>query len=107
MRCVSIVIADPHPLILGGLTSLLRAENGFNVIASCSDGMMCIQAIRDLSPDMALLDMFMPGLTGFEILAAIRLERLRTQVVFLTESVDDRELARAAGGGAYAVVTKK
>src|SRR6266516_5326232 len=107
MRCVKNVIAESHPLILYGLTSLLRAEDHFNVVASCCDGVKCIQAIREWSPDITLLDMCLPGLTGFDILAAVRLDCLCTRVVFLTASVKDRELVRAAGGGAYAVVTKE
>jgi two-component system nitrate/nitrite response regulator NarL len=107
MRRVNIVVAESHPLILYGLTSLLSAENDFNVVASCCDGVKCIQAIRDWSPDIALLDMCMPGLTGFDVLAAVRLERLCPRVVFLTASVKDRELVRAAGGGACAVISKE
>jgi two-component system nitrate/nitrite response regulator NarL len=107
MRRVNIVIADPHPLILRGLTSLLSAEKDFNVRASCSDGTKCIQAIRDLSPEIALLDMFMPGRTGFEILAAVRSQQLCTRVVFLTASVEDRELVAAAAEGADGVIAKK
>src|SRR6266516_4758903 len=76
MRCVKIVIAESHPLILYGLTSLLRAEDHFNVVASCCDGVKCIQAIREWSPDITLLDMCLPGLTSFDILAAVRLDCL-------------------------------
>src|SRR6267143_5427273 len=69
MRCTSVVIADNHPVVLQGLTSVLGAESGFKVVASCSDGTNCIQAIRSLVPDIALIDISMPGLTGLEILA--------------------------------------
>ena len=66
MRCVRVVIADRHPVVLCGLMSLLGAENDFDVVASCYDGRKCIQAIREFSPDIALLDIFMPGLSGLE-----------------------------------------
>jgi two-component system nitrate/nitrite response regulator NarL len=69
MSCVSIVIADRHPVVLCGLKSILRAENGFIVVASCCDGAKAVQAIRDLAPNIALLDIFMPDPTGFDILA--------------------------------------
>jgi two-component system nitrate/nitrite response regulator NarL len=45
MRCTSVVIADRHPVVLQGLTNVLRAESGFKVVACCSDGTDC-----DLSP---------------------------------------------------------
>lgn len=107
MRCVKIVIADRHPVVVHGLMSLLGAENDFKVVASCHDGRKCIQAIRDLSPDIALLDIFMPGLTGLDILAAATSEHLSTRIVFLTASAEDRELIIAAARGAYGVVLKE
>ncbi len=107
MRCVKVVIADRHPVMLYGLMSLLRAENDFKVVASCYDGKKCIQAIRDMSPDIALLDIFMPGLTGLDILAAATSEHLPTRIVFLTASAEDRDLIIAAARGAYGVVLKE
>lgn len=107
MRRVRVVIADRHPVVLYGLASLLSAENGFKVVASCSDGKECAQAIRDLSPEIALLDIFMPGLTGLDILATVTSEHLSTRVVFLTASAEDRDLIIAAARGAYGVILKE
>lgn len=107
MRCVRVVIADRHPVVLYGLASLLSAENDFKVVAGCYDGKKCAQAIRDLSPDIALLDIFMPGLTGLDILATVTSEHLATRVVFLTASAEDRDLIIAAARGAYGVVLKE
>jgi DNA-binding NarL/FixJ family response regulator len=64
MRCASVVIADRHPVVLQGLTKVLEAESGFKVVACCSDGTNCIEAIRSLVPDIAILDISMPALTG-------------------------------------------
>ncbi len=105
MPCVSIVIADHQPVVLCGLKSIICAEKGFNVVASYSDGTECLQAIRDLSPDIALVGMFMPSVTGLEILAAATSERLCTRVVLLTAYVRDRELVAAAAWGAYGVIS--
>ena len=77
----------------------------FRSVASYCDGAECMQAIRDLSPDIALIDMFLPGVTGLGILAAATSECLRTRVVLLTASVGDYELVSAAAWGAYGVVT--
>jgi DNA-binding NarL/FixJ family response regulator len=107
MRCVKVVIADRHPVVVHGLMSLLGAENDFKVVASCYDGKKCLQAIRDLSPDIALLDILMSGLTGLDILAAATSEHLPTRVVFLTASAEDRDLIIAAARGAYGVVLKE
>jgi DNA-binding NarL/FixJ family response regulator len=106
MRCTSVVIADRHPVVLQGLTNVLRAESGFEVVASCIDGTNCIEAIRSLVPDIAILDISLPGLTGLEILDIVNSECLSTRLVFFTASVEDRELVISAAAGAYGVILK-
>jgi DNA-binding NarL/FixJ family response regulator len=106
MRCTSVVIADSHPVILQGLTSVLGARSGFKVVACCSDGPKCVEAIRSLTPDIAILDASMPGLTGLEILAIVNSENLATKLVFFTASDDDRELVTSATAGVYGVIPK-
>jgi two-component system, NarL family, nitrate/nitrite response regulator NarL len=106
MRCNSVVIADRHPVVLQGLTNMLGAESNFRVVASCSDGTECIEAIRRLLPDIAILDISLPGLTGLEILAIANSESLPTRLVFFTASIADRELVMSAAAGAYGVIPK-
>jgi DNA-binding NarL/FixJ family response regulator len=83
IRRVSVVIAARNP-VLFGLTAIVSAEGDFNVVASCRDGASCVEAIRDLSPNLALLDVSLPGPSGLQVLAAIKSEDLCTQVVFLS-----------------------
>jgi two-component system nitrate/nitrite response regulator NarL len=85
---VSIVLAA-RTRVLSGLTTLFSAEGDFNVVASCRDGASCIEAIRELSPNLAVLDVSLSGQSGLQVLAAIRSERLRTQVVFLSSGDSD------------------
>ena len=106
MRCISVVIADSHPVVLRGLASVLGARSGFKIVACCSDGPSCIEAIRSLVPDIAILDIAMPGLTGLEILAIANSESLPTRLVFFTASVEDRELVLSAAANAYGVLPK-
>ena len=106
MRCISVVIADHHPVVLQGLTNILGAASGFKVVACCSDGTDCIEAIRSLVPDIAILDISLPGLTGLEILTIANSESLPTRMVFFTASVEDRELIVSAAAGAYGVILK-
>lgn len=106
MRCITVVIADKHPVLLRGLASVLDARSGFKVVASCNDGPNCIEAIRSLMPDIAILDISMPGLTGLEILAIANSEGLSTRLVFFTASVDDRERVMSAAAGVYGVIPK-
>jgi len=96
---VSIVIAADYPVVLCGLNTILRAENDFTVVASCCDVASCIEAIRDLSPNLALLDVSLPGQSGPQILAAIKSENLYTRVVFLSASSEASE-----GDGGQSIV---
>ena len=106
MRCTTVVIADRHPVVLQGLRNVLGAQYDFKVIACCTDGTSCIEAIRSLVPDIAILDVSMPDLTGLEILAIANSENLSTRLVFFTASSADRELIIAAAAGAYGVILK-
>ena len=106
MHCISLVIADRHPVVLQGLTSVFGAQSDLKVVACCRDGPSCIKAIRRLVPDIAILDVSMPGLTGLEILTTANSERLSTRLVFFTASVQDCELVMSAAAGAYGVILK-
>jgi len=106
MRCITVVIADSHPVVLRGLTSVLDARSGFKVVACCRDGLNCIEAIRSLMPDIAILDISLPGLTGLEILSIANSESLSSRLVFFTASVEDCGLAMSAAAGAYGVIPK-
>src|SRR5258705_5021031 len=106
MRYTSVVIADRHPVVLQGLMKVLGAEGGFEIVASCGDGTSCIDAIRNLGPEIAILDISLPGLTGLEILAIAISESLSTRLVFFTASIEDRELVMSAAAGAYGIIPK-
>ena len=106
MRRTRLVIADRYPVVLQGLTSLFAAQYDFKIVASCSDGTSCIEAMRNLAPDVANLDVSMPNLTGLEILAIANAENLSTRLVFFTASVEHRELVAATAAGACSVIPK-
>ncbi|MEH2512193.1 two-component system nitrate/nitrite response regulator NarL [Nitrobacteraceae bacterium AZCC 1564] len=105
MRCVSVVSADRHPVVLLGLTNVLDAESGFKIVASCRDGRSCINAIRRLTPDIAIFDIQIPD--GLEILSFANSENLRTRLVLFTASIDDREVEIAAAAGAHGIIMKE
>jgi two-component system, NarL family, nitrate/nitrite response regulator NarL len=106
MRCTSVVIADRYPLVLLGLSAVLAAHRDFNVVASCSDGTSCIEALRNLAPNIAILDVSMPGVTGLEILSIVNSENLSTRLIFLTASDEDSELVMSAAADGYSVIPK-
>jgi two-component system nitrate/nitrite response regulator NarL len=106
MRCINVLIADRCPVVVEGLRKVLRAQHNFKIVACCSDGISCVEAIRCLRPDIAILDISMPGLTGLEILGIVNSEGFSTRVVFFSASVEDSELVNSAAAGAYGVILK-
>lgn len=107
MHTVDIVVADDHPIVLAGLVTLLKEDKTFRVVASCSDGAKAIHAIQTLKPDIALLDMNMPGLNGLQVLNAIIAENLPSRVIFLAAAPSDDEIVAATAGGAYGIILKE
>ena len=63
-RRIRVVIGDRDPFIVRGLESILASETGFEVVATCLDGIECMKSIRDLSPDSALLCTSLPSMSG-------------------------------------------
>ncbi|MBR0688302.1 response regulator transcription factor [Bradyrhizobium manausense] len=61
MNCIKIVIADRHPVVLKGLSSVLGVEDDFEIVASCNDAASCAQAIETHAPNIAILGSLMPG----------------------------------------------
>jgi DNA-binding NarL/FixJ family response regulator len=59
-RCIRLVIADRQPIVLQGLKSVFVAQRDFEIVGSCSTGTSCLEAIRNLSPDVALLANTLP-----------------------------------------------
>jgi two-component system nitrate/nitrite response regulator NarL len=106
VRSISVVIADRHPVVLQGLSTVLGAHSDFNIVASCSDAPSCIEAVRNLAPDVAILDGSMSGVTAPEIISTVNSENLSPRRVFFTGSDEDRELVMAVAGDDYSVISK-
>ena len=98
-QSISVVVADDHPVILHGITEILRAQPDINVVAACSGGRDATAAIQQFAPDVAVLDIVMPDLNGLDVLLSTVKHGLKTRVVFLTAvSTDDRILAAMTSG---------
>jgi two-component system nitrate/nitrite response regulator NarL len=106
MRCTSVVIADRYPVVLLGLSAVLAAHPDFSVVASCRDGTSCIEALRNLVPDIAIIDISIPGANGLEILSMVNSENLSTRLVFLIASDEESELVMSAAADGYSVIPK-
>ncbi len=104
-RSIRIAIADDHPIFRDGLKRLLESEPGFTVVAESADGIEATRVVRDIHPDVLLLDIAMPRMGGLETLATLEVEP--THVILLTAAVEPAELLQAVQLGARGVVLKE
>lgn len=105
MNRIRIVLADDHPIVIAGLTRLLSLEPDFELLASASDGNEALRYVRDLRPDVLVLDIRMPGKDGLTVLREIIREQLPTQPVILT-ATEEGEVSEAIELGVRGVVLK-
>jgi DNA-binding NarL/FixJ family response regulator len=101
------VLADDHPIVLDGLVQLFASEPDFQVLARCTTGEDVLAAVRDLAPDVLILDVRMPGMDGLAVLRRMKREGLPTQVVLLTAALDEEEVLEAIRLGVRGVVLKE
>ena len=104
-RPYTIVIVDDAPLIQAGLSAALRAE-GFEIVGQAGAAMEAIQIAKDKLPDLVLLDVLMPGVSGLEVVDKIIQVAPNTKVVLLTSSESEEDLLRAIKAGARGYIVK-
>lgn len=103
---VRILLADDHPLVLAGLNSVLSDLHDVSVIKLCTDGITALQEIQSSRPDIAILDLNMPQMTGLEVMAEVVARKLVTSVVMLSGMISDRQLMDIVDAGAVGIVMK-
>src|SRR3954451_6130616 len=92
---IRIMIADEHPIFRDGLCRLLSLEDDFEVVAQVEDAFHLGEVIRQYDPDILLLDINMPGLSGLDALQRLPATSSRTRVILLTASDNQHEFVRA------------
>ena len=99
----TILIADDHKIFRQGLESLLSSTGDFQLVGEAEDGLEAIALIRELRPEVAVIDVTMPKVTGLEVAKVVRRERLETCVVLLTmhRELDLAQQALAVGVAGY------
>ncbi len=106
MTALRIVIADDHPVFRDGLRTLL-SDLGCDVVAEAADGQAAIDAVRAQRPDVVLMDLRMPVVSGIEATARIGREHPETAVLVLTMSEDGTSLQAALAAGARGYLLKE
>lgn len=103
MQPTTVLIADDERLFVDALELILAADERIEVIGRALDGREAIALARELEPDVVLMDLSMPGVDGFDAIAAIVADNSTRRVVVLSGSADpeDMEKAQAAGAAGY------
>ncbi|SRX52345.1 response regulator transcription factor [Aequorivita sp. CIP111184] len=91
---ISIVIADDHPMILRGLNEELMT-NEYNVVGQAVNGMQALELLLTLKPDVALLDIDMPLLTGFEVVKMAKEKQIATKFILLSFHKENDYISQA------------
>jgi DNA-binding NarL/FixJ family response regulator len=107
MGPIRIVLADDHRIILEGLEQLFQRESDFEVLAACTNGEDALRSVRELKPDILVLDVDMPRMDGISVLRQIHDEQIPTRVVLLTATVGDADVLEAMRLGAWGLVLKE
>jgi DNA-binding NarL/FixJ family response regulator len=101
-----IVFADDHPLLREGLRKVIEREAGMQIVGEADDGESALALITQSRPDVAILDIEMPRLSGFDVARAVRELRLPVEIVFLTMHKDEDIFNKALDAGAKCFVLK-
>jgi DNA-binding NarL/FixJ family response regulator len=107
MKPLGILVADDHPLFRQGLRQTIETESGFQVVREVGDGHRALEAIRELKPDLCILDVNMPALDGLEVVRQMQAQRLRTEVIILTMYKEEDLLNAALDLGVKGYVLKE
>jgi DNA-binding NarL/FixJ family response regulator len=105
VRRYAVLVADDHKIVTEGVVSLLK-EHDFEVVGSVSDGAQLIEAARRLRPDVIVTDISMPGLSGLDVLARLKADRLESRIIVLTMHHDVELAVRAVRAGAAGYLLK-
>src|SRR6202044_881288 len=104
---IRLVVADDHAILRAGLRMLINAQPDMTVVAEAQDGIEAVQAIHDVNPDVAILDVTMPRSGGLDAIKEIVSRNHSTRVLLLTMHEEPAYLRTALAAGAAGYVLKK
>jgi len=103
---ITIVLADDHLIVRQGLRALLEAERDLRVVGETGDGLKAVDLIGKTLPDVAVLDLMMPGLNGIEVARQLSKQKPRTKIVILSMYDDEGFVLEALSNGVSGYVLK-
>ena len=106
MSEIRVLIVDDHAVVRQGVRALLETERGITIVGEAEDGVQALERIRQLEPDVVLLDLVMPRMEGTEVIHRVVEEGLKTSILVLTSFATDDKVFPAIKAGALGYLLK-
>jgi NarL family two-component system response regulator LiaR len=103
---IRVLVAEDHAVVREGLCSLLTARYGVQVVGEAADGLEAVEKAQSLQPDVILMDLAMPRMTGLEAILKIREKKPNARILVLTSSSEDAKVSAALKAGAMGYLLK-
>ncbi|MFA6979447.1 MAG: response regulator transcription factor [Ignavibacteriaceae bacterium] len=106
-KLTKLIIADDHPLFRKGLVDLISTISQFSICGQADDGIEAIDLIKKNNPDIAILDINMPGMNGFDVAKKIKSDKLAVDIIFLTMYNEEELFNKAMDLGVKGYILKE
>jgi NarL family two-component system response regulator LiaR len=103
---ITLLIVDDHQMVRWGIRTFLEKQGDIEVVGEAASGEEALRLVADLAPDVALVDLLMPGMDGIEVTRQIKERSPRTQVIVLTSYHEDEHIFPAILAGALSYLLK-
>lgn len=104
---IRVLLADDHSIVRSGLRRIVEESEDMEVIAEAADGREAIQQVHKTLPDVAIIDISMPGIDGLEVVSQLRSFYPKLPIIILTMHEEEQYVVRAIEAGAMGYITKR
>jgi DNA-binding NarL/FixJ family response regulator len=103
---ITVLCVDDHPLVLDGIMQKINRQPDMTVVATATDGRQAVELFKRHRPDVTVMDLQLPGMSGLDAIQAIRAENPKARIVVLTMYQGDEDIFRALKSGAATYLLK-
>ena len=104
---IRVYLADDHPLFLRGIVQEVKERPDLELVGQATNGRQALADLKSLQPDVAVVDMRIPGLSGLELVAAAKRDAIKTRIIVLSAHVESDLVYRAIASGAAGYLSKE